>query len=160
MEDLRKKLNITQVSVDLLGAVALFAVSAVFLLGAGEGLRDWLFPRSLASTLMVVGVVLAASGLRGQGPRTAPRPLRVDPRRIDVAVFLGLAVVYVVLTPYAGFWAMSAVMLFAASVYLGDDRRVGTLLRSAAIVVVVCVLAYVLFVKVFFVPLPTANWLG
>ena len=145
--------------VELIAGVALIAIAAVFILSAGTGSMDWLFPLALAWLLVAVGVYLVIRGLLGFGETVRAKPALLRGEGVDVAIFTGIAVIYVVLARPIGFWLASAAMLFLSSIYLAVDRDRRTYVYSAVVAVAVCVVSYVLLLHVFYVPLPRARWL-
>lgn len=147
------------VSVDLLGGLALLAIAGVFLLASGEGRMDWLMPVSLSYVLLLIGLYLLTRGLLGRGERTFLVPGVLRGRGIDVAVFVAMSVVYVVLAPTVGFWVMSALMIIVSSLYLAPQRNRRLILTSVLVAVGICVVFYLLMLHVFYVPLPASGWL-
>lgn len=147
------------VSVDLLGGLALLAIAGVFLLASGEGRMDWLMPVALSYTLVLIGIYLVVRGLLGRGERTFLVPGVLRGRGIDVAVFVAMSVVYVVLAPTVGFWVMSALMIIGSSLYLAPQRNRRVIVTSVLASVGVCVVFYLLMLHVFYVPLPASGWL-
>ncbi len=147
-----------QMRQDALGGVALIGIALVFILNAGAGSMDWLFPEVLAYSLVAIGVVLIGRAVLGYGERVNVIPSVLRGKGTDVAVFVVLSVVYVALAKPVGFWVMSPIVLFVAAVYLANTRDRRALTQAAVVAVVVSVVAYLLLLQVFFVPLPKAKW--
>jgi hypothetical protein len=147
------------IPVDLMSGVFLLAIVAVFVLNAGDRALDWVFPLSLSYLLGAIAVYLTIRGLLGFGDRTDTLLPVLRGRGVDVLVFTVLAAIYVVLLRAVGFWTMSALMLFAGSVFLDPTRSRKRIALSAVVAVVVCLAAYLLLVRVLFVPLPPEVWL-
>lgn len=148
-----------RIPVDLAGGLSLLAIAAVFLLNAGEAALDWIFPLSLAYALAAIAVYLVARGLLGFGDRTDTLIPILHGRGVDVVVFVVLAVLYVALARVMGFWIMSVAMIFTGSVYLDHARTRRRITLAAAVALAVCALAYVFLLRVFYVPVPRADWL-
>lgn len=148
-----------QARVDLVAGIALVAIAAVFIVSAGEGRMDWLFPLVLAWLLVAVAVYLIVRGLLGYGETMPVKPALLRGEGVDVAIFTGIAVIYVILARPIGFWLASAAMLFISSVYLAVERSRTTYVYSAVVAIMVCVVSYILLLQVFYVPLPEARWL-
>ncbi|MPZ73935.1 MAG: hypothetical protein GEU74_12020 [Nitriliruptorales bacterium] len=148
-----------RIPLDLVGGVFLLAVAAVFVLNAGEEMLDWIFPLSLSYALGIIGVYLTIRGLLGFGPRTDTLLPVLRRKGVDVFVFSALTAAYVGLARSIGFWIMSIVMLFGGAVYLDHARTKTRVAVAAGIAVAVCLVAYVLLRRVFYVPLPRALWL-
>jgi hypothetical protein len=149
----------SRIPLDLLGGLFLLSVVAVFVLNAGEDQLDWIFPLSLSYTLGIIGVYLIIRGLLGFGDKTDTLLPVLHGRGVDVLVFTVIVAIYVVVVRAIGFWAMSAVMLFAGAVYLDPARSKKRIALAAVVALAVCIAAYVLLVRVLYVPLPRERWL-
>jgi hypothetical protein len=57
-----------------------------------------------------------------------------------------------------GFWLASFLMLVLASIYLTQDKTRHNLVVAVVAPLAACVVAYVVFLHVFYVPLPEARW--
>lgn len=148
-----------QVSQDLVGGLVLGAICAVFLLRAGPLDRDWVFPIVLAWAAVVVAVYLVARGLLGYGDRIDARPDLLHGGALDIGVFIAMTVAYVALLRPVGYWIMTSVMIFGASLYLDTRRSRANVIISAVVAIAVSVGAFLLLTKVFYVPVPKARWL-
>jgi hypothetical protein len=155
----RQDAGTSGIPIDVVSGVFLLAVVAVFVLNAGDGSLDWIFPLTLSYTLGVLAVAVTIRGLLGSGDRADTLLPVLHGRGVDVLVFTVIAAIYVILVPLVGFWTMSAVMMFAGSVYLDPARSRRRIAISAIVAVAVCLGAYVLLVRVLFVPLPPEAWL-
>jgi hypothetical protein len=145
-------------SVDVVGGVAMLAVVAVFIGKSGDGYLDWLFPEVLAYSLGVLAVLLIVRGLAGVGMKVSLVPPLLRGEGVDVGVFTILVVVYAGLVRPVGFWVTSTLMIVLGSTYLDVDRSWRNILRSLLVAVVVCVVAWLIMTRVFFVPVPRARW--
>lgn len=145
--------------VDLLAGLTLLAVGLMFRLASGSGSMNWLMPVALTYALMTTGAYLIVRGLRGRGSTLAVRRPERHGQGTDLAVFLVVAVAYVVLAPYVGFWLTSALMLFGCAMLFAPRRNRRTVLVSAAAALGLCLVFYVLMLHVFYVPLPEGVWL-
>ncbi|MGH3383217.1 MAG: tripartite tricarboxylate transporter TctB family protein [Nocardioidaceae bacterium] len=148
-----------RVGVDVLAALALFAIAGVLLSQTGDGVRDWVMPRSLNYLLVGIGVVLLAKGLLRPGATVPVIPSVLQGRGTDVAVFIAVAIAYVLVMPVVGFWVTSTVVIFALSLVLAEHRDRRTVVESAVVAVGVCAVFYVLMLHVFYVPLPEGRLL-
>lgn len=75
----------------------------------------------------------------------------------DIAVFIGLMLVGVIAISYLSFWPSTFLMLGIISVFLTERRTRGAISISVVTAIIVCLLSYLLFVRVFYVPLPLPN---
>lgn len=147
-----------QISRDLVAGLVMFAVVTVFLGFAGGSELDWLFPKVLSYALAALAVILVARGLLGSGEKMPVVPIILRGRGVDVAVFSLCTVLYVAFAPIVGFWVMTAVMIFAASVYLDTARSIKGAAISVAVSLILCVSAYLVMTKVFYIDFPPAPW--
>ena len=148
-----------QVRVELVAGLVSIAVAAFFLIGAGSGRLDWIFPDTLAITLGGIGVALAVRGLLGYGDLMPLVPPILRGAGKDVALFILIAVAYAVLVRPLGFWPVSGLMIFGTALYLTDRRDRRAVVVAAVIAVAVCVVAFLLLERVFYVPYPKVRWL-
>lgn len=145
---------------DIIAGVVLLVIAAIFLLGAGEGTLDWVFPTTLAYATGAVGVILIGRAfLGGGGDKVSLIPSIFRGHGTDVAVFIAIMVVFVVAILPLGFWAASALMIFVAAAYLAPDRSRRNMAIAAGTAVAVVVLSYLLLEYVFYVPFPDVDWL-
>lgn len=148
-----------QLPADLVGGLVMIGIAAVFRLESGDERLDWIFPVVLSYVLGGLGILLVIRGLLGRGDRVPAVPPILRGQGVDVAVFLVLTVGYVALLERVGFWVMSALTIFVAAVYLDPVRSPRRLAIAAAVAVAVCIAAYLLLTRVFYVPFPPADWL-
>lgn len=151
-----------RIPLDVLGGGVSIAIGAFFFAFSGEDVRDWIWPRTLAQVLMVLGVVVLIGGLRPAGRNVTfplvPRALRgrAALRRgdSDVLLFALGVIAYVVLMSLLGFWLVTFLVVAGAAMALDlgltRRKRIVAVLVALALTVV----GYVLFEIVFYVPFP------
>lgn len=150
-----------QVRRDLVAGLTIFAIVAVFLGNAGEvgrGNYDWLFPVVLSYALAVLAAILVLRGLLGRGERMSLVPIVVRGQGLDVAFFSTLAVVYVVLVQWLGFWVMSVLMIAIGAIYLDTRRSTRGALVAIAVAITVCVVGYSALTEIFYIRFPGGPW--
>lgn len=147
---------------DLLTALALFGVGAVFSADGGDEIKDWIFP--LLATYLVFGIAAALLLLVAFRAIAKRLPditrLTSDDRNayLDVLVFFLIVLAYVFVMYGLGFWLSSFLMLLLTSVYLTLDKTRKNVGLALVVPLVACVGAYFLFTHVFYVPFPEAAW--
>ena len=77
---------------------------------------------------------------------------------LDVFTFLLIALGYLLVMYGLGFWLSSFLMLSLVSIYLTQDKTRHSLGLAIVVPLASCVVAYVVFQHVFYVPVPEANW--
>lgn len=145
-------------SVDLVGGLSILGIALVFFLRAGEGNLDWLFPISLGAVLAFIGVVLLVRGAMGYGDAVPLVPPIFRGHGVDVAAFIAATVIYVALLRPVGFWFMTPVMVFVASIYLANERNRRAVLTSVLVAASVAIIGWFVLTQVFYVPLPKTRW--
>jgi hypothetical protein len=147
---------------DFLAAIALFAVGAVSLSAEGNDLMNWVFPRLatyvvLASAVILLFVVVFASAVKH-----APDLIQMTSEDWIVArnvfVFFLVVLAYLFVMYGLGFWLSSFLMLVLTSVYLTQDKTPRNLGLAVIVPLGICIVAYVVFQDIFYVPVPEARW--
>lgn len=77
---------------------------------------------------------------------------------IDVVVFGVIVVAYMMVVNGLGFWLSSFLMLSLTSLYLTPQKTRRNVTLAIVVPLVACILAYIVFLHVFYVPVPTATW--
>jgi len=147
---------------NLLTALILLGISVVFAVDSSADAKDWIFPRLVnylilgIAALLLIGVVFAAVM---KAPADALE-IRSEDRGVqfDVLMFLLIVLGYMLLMYGLGFWLSSFLMLAAASIYLTADRTLKNMALAILVPIAFCVIAYVVFRHIFYVPLPEARW--
>jgi hypothetical protein len=147
---------------DLLSALILFAIGAISLSQEGGDVMNWVFPQLATYVVLAVGAILVARVVFGAAMKRLPDTFQWGPEdravAIDLVVFCVIVLAYVFVMYGLGFWLSSFLMMSLASAYLTLDRS----RRNIAVAVVAslgtCVVAYIVFMHVFYVPVPEARW--
>jgi len=147
---------------DLVGALVLFAVGGIALSGMGTGMQNWLFPQVLTYLILFIAAVLLLRVMLGTVVRHVPDLLRASREDhaviVDVLVFCAIVLAYILLLDGLGFWLASFLMLSVASIYLTPNKTWRNIVLAVVVALAACALAYVIFLHVFYVPLPEATW--
>lgn len=147
---------------DLVSALVLFCIGAVFYFDSGSEVKDWIFPLLATYLILGVAVILLARVILGAVMQRAPDlidGLRNNrPVVTDLVVFCAIILVYVLVMKGIGFWLSSFLMLMATSIYLTLEKTRHNLIIACAVPLVACVVTYLIFLHVFYVPLPEASW--
>ena len=77
---------------------------------------------------------------------------------VDLLVFGAIVLGYVFVMYGLGFWLASFLMLSLTSLYLTLEKTRRNLILAVAVPLAACVVAYIVFLHVFYVPLPEARW--
>ncbi len=149
---------------DLLAGLVLFIIGSVALANAGSDLMNWAFPLMAAYFIMFAAAVLVGRAVFAAVTERALDIISVSAEDkiiwLDVLTFLVIALVYLLVMYDLGFWLSSFLMLSLVSLYLTRDKTRHNVVVAIVTPLAACVVAYVVFLHVFYVPLPEANWWG
>ena len=148
---------------DFLAALVLFIIGSIALAKAGADSMNWAFPLMAAYFIMFAAALLVARVVFAAIAKRAPDIISISAEDrivwLDVFTFLSIALVYLLVLYGLGFWLSSFVMLSLVSIYLTRDKTRHNIALAIVVPLAVCVVAYVVFLHVFYVPLPEATWL-
>ncbi len=148
---------------DFLAALVLFIIGSIALAKAGADLMNWAFPLMAAYFIMFAAALLVARVVFAAIAKHAPDIISISAEDrtvwLDVFTFLSIALVYLLVLYGLGFWLSSFLMLSLVSIYLTRDKTRHNVVLAIVVPLAVCVVAYVVFLHVFYVPLPEATWL-
>jgi hypothetical protein len=147
---------------DLLAALVLFSIGAISLSQEGDDLMNWVFPRLATYVVLAIGTVLLARVVFGEAIKRLPDTFQWGPEdravAIDLVVFCAIVLAYVFVMYGLGFWVSSFLMMSLASIYLTQDKSRRSIGVAIAAALGTCIVAYIVFLHVFYVPLPEARW--
>jgi hypothetical protein len=147
---------------DLLAALVLFCIGSVALANAGSDMMNWAFPLMAAYFIMFAAAVLVARVVFAAVAERVPDIISVSAEDrivwLDVFTFLLIALGYLLVMYGLGFWLASFLMLSLVSIYLTQNKTRHNMALAIVVPLATCVVAYVVFLHVFYVPLPTASW--
>jgi hypothetical protein len=149
---------------DFMTAVVLLGIGTWFLASTEEGVKDWIFPLLAIYLMLGVAVALLAKFVVTVVLERAPDIIEGFGENrmvvVDLLVFGVIVLAYIVVMSGIGFWLSSFLMLLLTSIYLTTDKTRRSLIMAVAVPLGTCILAYVIFLHVFYVPLPEASWFG
>lgn len=147
---------------DLLSALALFFIGSVALANAGSDLMNWAFPLLAAYVIMFAAAVLLVRAVFAAVSGRAPDIIGMSAKDrivwLDVFTFLAIALVYLLAMSWLGFWLSSFLMASLVSIYLTKDKTRHNIALAIVVPLATCVVAYLVFEHVFYVPVPEATW--
>jgi hypothetical protein len=129
---------------------------------AGTDARDWVLPLLVTYTMLGLAAALFLRFLFVAVINNAPDVIRLIreewPVYTDLIAFGVIVLCWLFVMFGLGYWLSSFFMLSAASIYLTLDKTRANLALAVVVPLAACVVAYVVFLKVFYVPLPEAHW--
>lgn len=147
---------------DFLSALVLFFIGSVALYKEGDDLMNWVFPRLATYFVLFAAAVMAARVIFTDTDRRVSEIIRVSAEdrlvALDVFVFLVIVFGYLLVMYGLGFWLASFLMLAVASIYLTLDKTRKNIVLAIVVPLGICIAAYIIFLHVFYVPVPEARW--
>jgi Tripartite tricarboxylate transporter TctB family len=147
---------------DFVSALVLFFIGGVSLSAMGTGMRNWIFPHVLTYLILFVAALLVARVVLAAVLNRAPDLLRAAREDmgifVDVLVFCAMVLAYILLVNGLGFWLSSFLMLSLTSIYLSPQMTLRNVGLAIVVPLIACALAYVVFLHLFYVPLPESTW--
>ena len=147
---------------DFLAALVLFFIGAVSLAQEGDYLMNWVFPRLATYFILIVAAALAVRVFFATMLNREPDIISMSSEErivsLDVFLFLLIALCYLLVMYGLGFWLSSFLMLSLASIYMTLDKTRKNISLAVVVPLGTCILAYIIFLHVFYVPLPKARW--
>lgn len=147
---------------DVLAALVLFVIGSVSLSQAGADPMNWAFPLLATYFILFAAAVLAVRVVFTTVAKRAPDILHISAQdrivALDVFWFLLISLGYLLVMYGLGFWLASFLMLSLASIYLTLDKTRRNIGLAIAVPLATCVVAYIVFQHVFYVPVPEATW--
>ena len=142
--------------------LAFVGVGAVY--SAGDDVKNWMFPLLAAYVLLAIAAMLCLRVIYETITQHAPDIFRVRAEErialTDVLVFALVVLVYVILMHGLGFWIASFLMLSVTSTYLTLNKTRRNVVLAVVVPLTACIAAYLIFLRVFYVPFPKATWFG
>ena len=147
---------------DLLTALALFCISAVFSSDPSDNVKDWIFPLLANYLILTIAVALVARVGFAAIMKHPPDIVHLAPEDrnayIDVLVFFLIVLAYMFVMYGLGFWLSSLLMLSLTSIYLTLDKTRRNIGLALVVPLASCLVFYFVFLHVFYVPFPEATW--
>ena len=147
---------------DLLTAVVLFCVYAVFSSGTSTDVKDWIFPILATYVILVIAVALVAKVALAAIMKRVPDTVHLTQEErissIDVLVFFLIVLAYMFVMYGLGFWLSSFLMVSFTSIYLTVDKTRRNIWLAIIVPIGACIVFYFVFLYFFYVPFPRATW--
>ena len=147
---------------DLVTGLVLFFVGGVALFSAGSDVKNWIFPLLAIYLILGIAAALVARVAFAAIMKQAPDIIRLAREDrviyIDVLVFFLIVLAYMFVMSGLGFWLSSLLMLSLTSIYLTLDKTRHNIGLATIVPLVACVVAYFVFLHLFYVPFPKATW--
>lgn len=147
---------------DLLTALMLFGVSALFSVGSSSDPKDWAFPLLANYVVLGIAIIFLAKFIVSAAMKHVPDLIEIsaDDRAsiVDVVVFMLVVLAFLFVMFGLGFWPSSLIMLILTSLYLTRERTTRNIRLAIIVPICICIVAFLIFTQVFYVPFPEAGW--
>jgi len=147
---------------DFLTALVLFGVSALFAVGSSSDPKDWAFPLLANYVTLGIAIVFLVRAIYATIAHKVIDAIQitVEDRAafLNVFIFLVIVLAYMFVMFGLGFWLSSLLMLVLASVYLTVEKTRRNLMLAIVVPIAICIIAFLIFTHVFYVPFPGAGW--
>lgn len=147
---------------DFLAGLALFFVGTVALAEAGADPMNWIFPRLATYLILIVAAVLVVRVVFAAVVKHVPDIISMSSEDrvafVDVFLFLLIVLGYLFVMYGLGFWLSSLLMLSLTSIHLTQNRTRRNIRLAMVVPLATCVVAYFIFMHLFYVPVPEATW--
>ena len=147
---------------DLLTALVLFCVYAVFTSETSVDMKDWIFPILATYVILAIAIALVAKVALATILKHAPNVVQLTQEErissIDVLVFFLIVLAYYFVMYGLGFWLSSFLMLSITSIYLTVEKTRRNIWLAIIVPIGACIVFYFVFLYFFYVPFPRATW--
>jgi len=147
---------------DFLAALVLFSLGAISLSQEGPDLMNWVFPRLATYLVLIIAAALVLRVVFSTIVNRKPDIMSMSSENrvafVDVFSFLLIVLCYLFVMYGLGFWLASLIMLSLTSIYLTLEKTRRNIGLALVVPLATCVTAYVIFLHVFYVPVPQATW--
>lgn len=127
----------------------------------GYGYIDWVFPIMSSFLLFTISAVYLSVGVIKLAKGTINNDLKIEksqiPSIINVFVYLLLLFTYLILLYISGFWIASILLLWSGIAYFRGEKNIRSISKSLGIALLTCLIAYIVFTYVFWVPFPESR---
>lgn len=127
----------------------------------GYGYIDWVFPImssfllfSISAVYLSVGIIKILKGITNNDLKIEKSQI---PSIINVTVYLFILFIYLILLYIFGFWIASILLLWSGIAYFRGEKNILSISKSLGIALLTCLIAYIVFTYVFWVPFPDSR---
>jgi hypothetical protein len=149
---------------DVITTILLLGISFIFYSGSGANAKDWVFPLMATFSLFGISIFFLIKSILKIVSGTIVSDLEIEtdqvPSIINVIFFSLFMFIFLFLLFAFGFWIASLALLWTSIAYLNPDKTLKTIIKSLLIAIISCLVAYVVFTHIFYVPFPESRLFG
>lgn len=149
---------------DVITTILLLGISFIFYSGSGANAKDWVFPLMATFSLFGISIFFLIKSILKIVSGTIVSDLEIEteqvPSIINVIFFSLFMFIFLFLLFAFGFWIASLALLWTSIAYFNPDKTLKTIIKSLLIAIISCLVAYVVFTHIFYVPFPESRLFG
>jgi len=149
---------------DVITTILLLGISFIFYSGSGADAKDWVFPLMAIFSLFGITLFFLIKSVLKIVSGTIVSDLDIEtdqiPSIINVIFFSLFIFIFLLLLFAFGFWVASLAFLWTSIAYFNPDKTPKTIIKSLLIATISCIVAYVVFTHIFYVPFPESRLFG
>ncbi|NCF46783.1 MAG: hypothetical protein GWP24_04345 [Alphaproteobacteria bacterium] len=149
---------------DVITTILLLGISFIFYSGSGANAKDWVFPLMATFSLFGISIFFLIKSILKIVSGTIVSDLEIEtdqvPSIINVIFFALFMFIFLFLLFAFGFWIASLALLWTSIAYFNPDKTLKTIIKSLLIAIISCLVAYVVFTHIFYVPFPESRLFG
>ena len=149
---------------DVITTILLLGISFIFYSGSGANAKDWVFPLMATFSLFGISIFFLIKSILKIVSGTIVSDLEIEteqvPSIINVIFFSLFMFIFLFLLFAFGFWIASLALLWISIAYFNPDKTLKTIIKSLLIAIISCLVAYVVFTHIFYVPFPESRLFG
>jgi hypothetical protein len=149
---------------DVITTILLLGISFIFYSDSGTDAKDWVFPLMAIFSLFGITLFFLIKSVLKIVSGTIVSDLDIETDQIPSiihVIFFSLFIFIFLLLLYAfGFWIASLALLWTSIAYFNPNKTPKTIIKSLLIATISCIIAYVVFTHIFYVPFPESRLFG
>ena len=149
---------------DVITTILLLGISFIFYSGSGANAKDWVFPLMATFSLFGISIFFLIKSILKIVSGTIFSDLEIETDQvlsiINVIFFSLFMFIFLFLLFAFGFWIASLALLWTSIAYFNPDKTLKTIIKSLLIAIISCLVAYVVFTHIFYVPFPESRLFG
>ena len=149
---------------DVVTTLLLFAIASIIYSGTGTDAKDWVFPLMACFSLFAISAFFLVKSISKIMTGKIVPDLEIDveqiPSIINVIFFSFFIFIFLLILFAFGFWIASLALLWVSIAYFDPDKNIKTIVKSFVVSLISCLIAYVVFTHIFYVPFPESRLFG
>jgi hypothetical protein len=149
---------------DLVAGLLLLFIAFITYMGTGDDFIDWVFPLMTSYTLFIISSIFLIKSLFKIVRCSTNSDLKVDisniPSIMNVVFFSIFLFCYLFALYAFGFWIASPLLLWLIISFFTAEKNFSSMRKALVISIITCIIAYIVFTHIFYVPFPESRIFG